>query len=156
MTAPVRPGPPPSGSGPGPVLTDRELELLRRQAAGETYRDIAPTLFMSVSGVGSMSKRMIDRMGARNLAHAIHLAHQHRLLDPPATVKLSPPLLRVLELVADGWTNAEIARRLNLSEHTVKDHVKKIRRLLGARDRAHAAVLAVEARIIRRPEIRTS
>ena len=153
-TAPARPGPANAG-GPAPTLTDRELELLRRQAAGETYRDIAPTLFMTVSGVGSMSNRMIARLGARNLAHAIHIAHQHGLLDPPSTVKLSGALLRVMELVADGWTNAEIARRLGLSEHTVKDHVKKARRLLGARDRAHAAVLAVEARIIRQPN-RTS
>ena len=153
MTTAVPAGP--TTTSGGPTLTDREIELLRRQAAGETYRDIAPSMFMSVSGVGSMSNRMIARLGARNLPHAIHIAHQQGLLDPPAAVKLSASLCRVMELVADGWTNAEIARRLGLSEHTVKDHVKKARHLLGARDRAHAAVLAVEARIIRRPN-RTS
>ena len=155
MTAPVQVGPSSSSGGHVPSLTERELELLRRQAAGETYRDIAPTMFMTVSGVGSMSNRMIARLGARNLAHAIHIAHQHGLLDPPANVILSPALLRVMELVADGFTNAEIARRLGRSEHTVKDQVRDARRRLGARDRAHAAVLAVESRQIRR-QTRTS
>lgn len=153
--APQIAGPSTPSGGPAPVLNDRELDLLRRLAAGEKHRTIAPDLFLTVPGVHSMTSRLIARLGARNTPHAIHIAHQYGLLDPPATVKLSPALLRVMELVADGYTNAEIAVRLGLSEHTVKDHVKKARRLLGARDRAHAAVLAVEARMIRRPN-RTS
>lgn len=153
--APQIAGPSTTSGGPAPVLNDRELDLLRRLAAGEKHHAIAPDLFLTVPGVHSMTSRLITKLGARNTPHAIHIAHQYGLLDPPATVKLSPALLRVMELVADGHTNAEIAVRLGLSEHTVKDHVKKARRLLGARDRAHAAVLAVEARMIRRPN-RTS
>lgn len=150
MSAPVQTGPSPQGGGPVPSLTERELELLRRQAAGQVHREIAPTMFMTVSGVGSMSNRMIARLGARNLAHAIHVAHQHGLLDPTPAVELSAPLVEVLELVADGRTNAEIARCLARSEHTVAAQVREARRRLGARDRAHAVVLAVEGRLIRR------
>lgn len=137
-----------------PSLTDRELMVLRLQAGGMKVREIAPSMFMTPSGVDSLSRRAVKKLGARNLPHAIHLAHEWRLLDPPAA-RLPKHLVEVLELVADGCTNAEISRRLERSEHTVADQVQKARRHLGARDRAHAAVLAVEARLIRLPN-RTS
>lgn len=155
MTAPVMVGPSPQGGGPVPYLTEREVDLLRRQAAGEKQREIAPTVFMTPSGVDSMSRRIVKRLGARNLTHAVHLAHELGLLDPPPAVQLPQVLVDVLELVADGYTNAEISGRLGRSQHTVADQVREARRHLGARDRAHAAVLAVEARLIRRPN-RTS
>lgn len=138
-----------------PSLTERELSLLRRQAAGERQHEIAPIVCMTPSGVDSLSRRIVKRLGARNLPNAIHLAHQLGLLDPPAVVELPKPLIEVLDLVADGCTNSEIAVRLERSTHTVADQVREARRRLGARDRAHAAVLAVEARLIRQPN-RTS
>lgn len=48
----------------------------------------------------------------------------------------------VLRLVAEAWTNAEIARELYIGEATVKTHVSRILQKLGARDRAQAIVLA--------------
>jgi DNA-binding CsgD family transcriptional regulator len=50
----------------------------------------------------------------------------------------------VVGLLAAGLTNAEIARRLVLSEHTVHRHVANILVKLGARSRAAAAVTAAE------------
>ena len=155
MTAPQLVGPSSLGGGPAPSLTDREVDILRRQAAGQKQHEIAPTVFMTPSGVDSASRRIVKRLGARNLPNAIHIAHQLGLLDPPAGVRMPAPLVEVLEMIADGCTNAEIATRLGRSQHTVADQVREARRRLGARDRAHAAVLAVEARIIRHPN-RTS
>jgi DNA-binding CsgD family transcriptional regulator len=102
-------------------LTGRELELLRRQANGEKYRAIAPTMFLSVPGVGSMSNRMIGRLGARSIAHAVHLAHQQGLLEDEPSVVLPVSLVQVLELVADGRTNGDIARTL-IAERRHRDH----------------------------------
>jgi DNA-binding NarL/FixJ family response regulator len=48
----------------------------------------------------------------------------------------------VLHLIAQGRTNAEIAETLFVSEATVKTHVHHLLTKLGARDRAHAIVLA--------------
>ena len=44
----------------------------------------------------------------------------------------------MLDLIAAGSTNREIASRLYLSPHTVKDHTSALFRKLGARNRAEA------------------
>jgi DNA-binding CsgD family transcriptional regulator/GAF domain-containing protein len=56
----------------------------------------------------------------------------------PATTILTRRELEVLELVADGATNARIARALTISEGTVKGHMKHIFRKLGTANRAEA------------------
>ncbi|MFE9454456.1 response regulator transcription factor [Streptomyces sp. NPDC006739] len=53
----------------------------------------------------------------------------------------------VLELIARGLTNAEIATSLTVSEHTVKSHVQNLLHKLRLRNRVHAAIYAFEAGI---------
>ena len=48
---------------------------------------------------------------------------------------LTPRELEVLSAIADGDTNKTIARRLNISLHTVKFHIESVFRKLGARTR---------------------
>jgi DNA-binding NarL/FixJ family response regulator len=52
----------------------------------------------------------------------------------------------VLELVAQGMTNKEIARQLEISPATVKAHVERIIAKLGVADRTQAAVVATQQR----------
>jgi DNA-binding CsgD family transcriptional regulator len=137
--------------GPVPSLDERELRLLRMKAEGARAIDIAPQLHLSPGGVLSLTQRIVHRLGARNIAQAIHLAHELGLFALDPAVVLPQPLVQVLELVAEGRTNAEISRILGRSEHTVADQVREVRRRLGARDRAHAVALAMDARLIRRP-----
>lgn len=56
--------------------------------------------------------------------------------------------ITVLRLVADGKTNKEIANSLNLSEKTVKNHVRNIFHKLQVYDRTQAAILAIRKGII--------
>jgi two-component system response regulator DesR len=56
--------------------------------------------------------------------------------EPPGG--LSPREREVLELIATGATNAEIAAQLFLSPHTVKEHTSALYRKLGVRNRAEA------------------
>jgi two-component system response regulator DesR len=56
----------------------------------------------------------------------------------PEAALLSPREVEVLELVATGATNREIAGRLHLSAHTVKDHTSSVYKKLQARNRADA------------------
>jgi DNA-binding NarL/FixJ family response regulator len=54
----------------------------------------------------------------------------------------------VFDLVAAGMTNAEIARRLVVSDTTVKTHVGAVLRKLGLRDRVHVVVYAYETGLV--------
>jgi two-component system response regulator DegU len=50
---------------------------------------------------------------------------------------------QILNYIADGNTNKQIAHILKISEQTIKNHVSAILRKLNANDRAHAVVLAI-------------
>lgn len=56
--------------------------------------------------------------------------------------RLTPRQLDVLNLVAEGWSNKEIARTLGLAEGTVKLHVTALLRSLGASNRTQAVSIA--------------
>jgi DNA-binding CsgD family transcriptional regulator len=57
--------------------------------------------------------------------------------------------VQVLQLVAGGQTNRDIASRLFISENTVKTHLQKIFERLGTRDRAETVAVALRRGIIR-------
>jgi len=66
-------------------------------------------------------------------------------LDPhKRTTALSYRQREVLQLVAEGQTNRQIALALGITERTVKFHVTTIMKKLGADNRAHAVALAAE------------
>ena len=68
----------------------------------------------------------------------------------PAVDQLTPRERQVLELIARGRSNGEIATELFLGEATVKTHVSKILQKLGVRDRVEAVVFAYEHGVARR------
>ncbi|MFL5860475.1 MAG: response regulator, partial [Solirubrobacteraceae bacterium] len=85
------------------------------------------------------------RAGARFVAQ---LRAPHPRRDPLPTPDLSDRLLEVLDLVARGIDNQEIANTLFLSEHTVKNHVSTILEKLQVHNRVQAAVRGVQAGLV--------
>lgn len=69
--------------------------------------------------------------------------------QPDPFARLTPREREVLQLMAGGLTNQEIARRLFISEHTVKNHVSNIYRKLGTDDRTRVVLMAIRAGITR-------
>lgn len=70
-----------------------------------------------------------------------------RIVLQDATVP-TPREVEVMQLIADGMTNKEIAKELTIAVDTVKQHVKAVSRKLFTRNRAHAAVTLVRRGII--------
>lgn len=61
----------------------------------------------------------------------------------PEALPLSHREMEILDCVARGTSNKQIADLLDISEHTVKNHLTSIMQKLDARDRTHAVVIAL-------------
>jgi DNA-binding NarL/FixJ family response regulator len=120
----------------------------------ESLRDVSPkTRVLLISGAGWISPETAKAAGAagfipkdwsaEEVANAVRMVGRGmtvfaRQAEGPAT-PLSTREREVLELIGQGATNREIAQRLFLSPHTVKDHTTALYRKLGVRNRAEAA-----------------
>jgi DNA-binding NarL/FixJ family response regulator len=134
------------------VLTTFDLdeyvyEAMRAGACGFLLKD-APRDQL-VAAVRTVAR------GEALLAPAITRRLIERFVDRPRPAESVPALaeltrreLEVLQLVAQGLSNFEIASRLVLGEATVKTHVARILRKLGLRDRVQAVVFAYEAGVV--------
>jgi RNA polymerase sigma factor (sigma-70 family) len=84
----------------------------------------------------SVTRKVIDRMAEQPAPDA---SSGERLTE------LTPREREVLELVARGLSNGEIAEAFVIEESTVKTHVKRILRKLRVRDRVQAVIFAYES-----------
>lgn len=96
------------------------------------------------------------RKELRQIIKAVHAGQ--RYIPPDVAEKITahigaptptPRELEVLELVAQGLRNKEIAAQLAIGEDTVKMHLRNVMRKLNVNDRTHAVMLAVRRGFIR-------
>lgn len=72
----------------------------------------------------------------------------YQLAEHATDEALTPGEIEVLQLIAGGNANKQIADRLAVTEDTIKGRVKNILSKLGANDRTHAAIIGVRRGII--------
>ena len=72
----------------------------------------------------------------------------YEVAEHAADDALTPAEIRVLQLIAKGNANKEIAEQLSISEETVKGQVRNILSKLGAKDRTHAAMIGLKRGVI--------
>jgi RNA polymerase sigma factor (sigma-70 family) len=135
------------------ILTTFDLDryvyaALSAGASGFLLKDVSPeSLVAAVRMVRAgdallapaITRRLVERFASRGEQAAI----LHRDLST-----LTPRELDVLQLLAKGLSNAELAATLQLSETTVKTHVTRILSKLNLRDRAQAIIVAYETGLI--------
>lgn len=135
------------------ILTTFDLDryvyaALSAGASGFLLKDVSPeqlvTAIRTVRAgdallAPSITRRLVERFAPRD----DETSRIHRDLST-----LTPRELEVLELLAHGLSNAELAGRLHLSEATVKTHVARILAKLDLRDRVQAVIAAYETGLV--------
>jgi DNA-binding NarL/FixJ family response regulator len=122
------------------------LKALRAGASGYVLKHMG-----SQQIVGAI-RRVLDGDSPLNQEVAMQLLIRliedikHKEAEPrsPLPIPLSPRETEVLELLARGQSNQQIANNLYISLSTVKNHVHHIIEKLGASDRVQAVILAME------------
>ena len=134
-------------------LDEYVFAALRAGASGFLLKDVPPADLLT--GIRAVAAG--DAVVAPNVTRRLLDAFAGHLPDPatgrsPTDQRLQQLTDRerqVLVEVARGYSNAEIARLLTVSEATVKTHVGRILTKLGLRDRVQVVVFAYEAGIVR-------
>ena len=93
--------------------------------AGMTLRQVARAVSVAVEGEVVLPRELLEDLVAEERG--------------PNLSDLKPRQREVLELVAEGLSNAQVARRLYLSESTVKQHLTAAYKVLGVRNRKQAS-----------------
>jgi DNA-binding NarL/FixJ family response regulator len=131
-------------------LDEYAFAALKAGASGFLLKDVPPDeLLFAIRAVHSgdavvapsTTRRLIDRFAPMLPADAAAGA--------PDLGELTERERQVLILVAQGLSNAELAKQLFVSEATVKTHVGRILAKLGLRDRVQAVVYAYENGLVR-------
>jgi len=124
-------------------------EALRMGAQGYLLKDmdpedLVPALNSAIQGDNVVAKELI---GA--LTRIIQGKTEDSGTPEPATPlsELTPREQEILSHIAEGQSNKVIARALEITDGTVKLHVKSILRKLGVHSRVEAAVIAVENKL---------
>ncbi len=117
---------------------DAEIsKALKKGALGYICKDISPDELVKAIRVVNSGKKYIPQDIAEILSENI------------GQEELTPMETRILRQIVAGKPNKEIAFDLNISENTVKTHVKNVFEKLGVSDRTSAATLAIKRGLVR-------
>ena len=120
------------------VIKTAAVACLSKNATAE---ELTSTIRRACNGEYPINESLITRPTV-----ARHVLNQFQHMGRTMEAVAAPLTLRetqILNYVAEGNTNKQIARILQISEQTIKNHVSAILRKLNANDRAHAVVLAI-------------
>jgi DNA-binding NarL/FixJ family response regulator len=145
-----------TGSGPRVlILTTFDLDeyvydALRAGASGFLLKDVtAERLFDAVRVIAAGEALLAPSVTRRLIGEFVRQRpRQAGSGSTAALAALTPRETEVLQLIAAGLSNAEIAGRLVVTEETVKTHVSRILGKLALRDRTQAVVTAYESGLV--------
>lgn len=129
------------------------IPAIKAGALGYLLKDEkAPQLFKAIRGVAKGEALLSSRI-ATILLHEFQGYTEaekapENLGEMMMYDHLSEREIEVLQRVADGLSNKEIAQKLSIAERTVKNHVSNIFQKLHVNDRTQAVVIALQQRLI--------
>jgi DNA-binding NarL/FixJ family response regulator len=120
--------------------SERIVAALDAGAIGYLLKDTEPEDLLEGVRAAARGESPLNPRAARQLLTA-------RTSTPVLTVELTPRELEVLGLVRQGLANKQIARRLGITERTVKAHLTSTFQRIGVSDRTQAALWAERNRL---------
>ena len=130
-------------------VDDYVYAALRAGASGFLLKDAPPADLIAAVRVVAAGEALLAPSVTRRLIADFARNRPAKRRDPRLRLNgLTPRETEVLELIARGLSNQEIAARLVLAEQTVKTHIGRILGKLDLRDRAQAVVLAYESGLV--------
>jgi DNA-binding NarL/FixJ family response regulator len=146
----------PNGDGPSISGTEAIREMCRAAPVlGIVAHGERPERHLASAALAAGATAYVARTaGPEQLRKAaIAAASQERFIDDDVPPKGSRALItrrqrEILQLLADGESTTVAARRLGLSEETVKTHMKNTLARLGARNRSHAVAIGLRESLI--------
>jgi DNA-binding NarL/FixJ family response regulator len=122
------------------------FEAIKSGAQGYLLKQVEPEeLFRFIDGVFAGEAPISGVMASKMLGEFAHPTPAQRL-DDAIDEPLSERERQVLQCLAEGMTNRQIAEKLVLSEHTVKRHMRNILAKLHLQNRVQAALCAYRQR----------
>ncbi len=126
-------------------LTEYVYEALRAGASGFLLKDSPAEELLAGVRIVARGDALLDPAVTRAVIEEFS-RRPRRLEDHKQKLEdLTPRELEVLELLARGRSNAEIATALVVTEGTVKTHVARVLQKLDLRDRVQAVIFAYES-----------
>ena len=130
-------------------------QALRAGASGFLGKGARPDALIEAIRTVARGDALLSPSATKGLiTRFLRLPDSEPVRSSPLLAALTDREREVTALVADGMSNAEIARQLTLSPLTVKTHVNHAMTKLGARDRAQLVVLAYQTGLARPPRPR--
>ncbi|GAA1161287.1 DNA-binding NarL/FixJ family response regulator [Kitasatospora gansuensis] len=130
-------------------VDDYVYEALRAGASGFLLKDAPPADLIAAVRVVAAGDALLAPSVTRRLIEDFARNRPAPRRDPRLRLNgLTPRETEVLELIARGLSNQQIAERLVVAEQTVKTHIGRILAKLDLRDRAQAVVLAYESGLV--------
>jgi DNA-binding NarL/FixJ family response regulator len=124
------------------------VEALRAGASGFLVKDAAPEELVRAVRVVAAGDALLSPNVTRRLLDGMMSRLDSRASPPEGFSELTDRERDVLQLMARGRSNTEIAAELHVTEATVKTHVSHVLDKLGLRDRVQAVVLAYETGLV--------
>lgn len=125
-------------------IDDYVYQALRIGASGFMLKDAPADELVRAVRVVAAGEALLAPSVTRRLIAEVTGRHRPRKAGEGRLAVLTPREREVLEQVAEGKSNAEIAGHLFVAEQTVKTHVSNVLSKLNLRDRAQAVVFAFE------------
>ena len=127
------------------------FEAIKQGAAGYLLKDIKPEkLFKLIRGVYK-GEAPVSRLAAAKILDEFARLAQETIPAPSSGESLTRREREVLQLVAQGCTNKEIASQLFIAESTVKNHLRNILAKLHLQNRVQAVTYALREGLIDNP-----